>query len=156
VTSSILLLVPPDRQVTGAISTALDLAAARRADLIAAIVIDADASLRLASRMIDVGLLAEKITDQVLETLAREHRIRGEALLRDIVDQAQARGITCRTAIETGDTDEVCRRFVEQDRISAAVVVTEKRSWIARLVTAGQPLRPPALGGCELVLVGED
>jgi hypothetical protein len=106
--------------------------------------------------MIDIGMLAEKITDQVAETVEREHRIRAEALLRDIIEQARARGIAARTAIETGDPGEACRKLVAAADVSTAVVVTEKRSWLSRLLTVGQPLRLPALGGCEVVLVGED
>ena len=154
--SDVLLIVPPDRQVTAAIRTALDLAAARGAGLIAAVVVDADASQRLASRMIDVGMLAEKITDQVAEAVEREHRNRGEALLRDVAEQARARGISARTFIESGDPGEVCRKLVASADVSAAVVVTETRSWLSRLLTVGQPLRLPALGGCEVILVGED
>lgn len=154
--SDVLLLVPPDRQVARAIETALDLAAKRAAGLLAAVVIDADASLRLASRMIDVGLIPEKLTDQISETLAREHRIRAEAVLSEIAEQARARGIPCRTTIETGDPSEVCRRLVEEGKLGAAVIVTEKRSWIGRILSGGQPIRPPALGGCEVTLVDED
>lgn len=154
--SNVLLLVPPDRQVTRAIATALDLAAARGAGLVAAVVIDADASDRLSSRMIDVGLIAEKVTNQFFETLAREHRVRGEALLAEVAEQARLRGIPCRTAIETGDPGEVCGRLVETADVAAAVVVVEKRSWIARLLARGELVRPPKLGGCEVTLIEED
>jgi hypothetical protein len=154
--SDVLLLVPPDRQVTGVISTALDLAAERGAGLLAAVVIDADATERLSSRMIDVGLLAEKVTDQFSETLAREHRVRSEALLADIAAQAAARGIACRTLLENGDPGEVCRRLVEESRVAVAVIAVERRSWVARLLARGEPVQPPVLGGCEIVLVEED
>ena len=154
--SDILLLVPPDRQVTRAIDTALDLASARSAGLVAAVVIAIDASDRLSDRMIDVGFLGERITDQVSETLAREHRIRGQALLAEIAGQARARAIPCRTTIETGDPGEVCRRLVETEGVAAAVVVTDKRSWLARILAGAQPLRPPNLSGCEVTLVEED
>ncbi len=154
--SDVLLLVPPDRQVTSAISTALDLAAGRGAGLIAAVVIDVDATERLSSRMIDVGLLAEKVTDQFSETLTREHHVRSEALLADIAAQAAARGIACRTLHEHGDPGEVCRRLVEEARVAVAVISVERRSWVARLLARGEPVRAPVLGGCEIVLVEED
>jgi nucleotide-binding universal stress UspA family protein len=154
--SDVLLLVPPDRQITRAIQQALDLAARRGQGLLAAVVLDADATLRLAGRMIDVGLLPEKITDQVSETLAREHRMRAEMVLADVAEQARARGLPCRTTIESGDPADVCRRLVAAGGISVAVVVTEKRSWIGRVLSGAEPLQPPALGGCELVLVEED
>ena len=154
--SDVLLLVPPDRQITDAIATALDLAASRRAGLIAVVVIDADASVRLASRMIDVGLLPEKVTDQFSETLAREHQIRAEALLGEIRERAEARDIACQTAIETGDPGEICRRTVASADVAIAVLVAEKRSWIGRFLARGQPLRPPDLGGCEVLVVDED
>jgi nucleotide-binding universal stress UspA family protein len=154
--STVLLLLPPDRQVTRAIATALDVAAERGAKLIAVVVIDDDASLRLATRMIDVGLLAEKLTDQVSEAMEREHRIRGDALLTEVADQARTRGIACERRLEHGDMDEVCRLLVEATGASAAVLVAEKRSWLARMLTGGEPLRPAALGGCELIIVDED
>jgi nucleotide-binding universal stress UspA family protein len=154
--TEVLLLVPPDRQVTKAIQTALDLAAQRGAGLLAAVVIDEDASARLARRMINVGMLAEKITDQVAQTLEREHRIRGEALLREIAEHAAARAIPCRTIIASGDPAEAVRRLVVGADIVAAVVVTETRSWFERLISVGQRLRLPALDGREVILVGED
>ena len=154
--SSVVLLVPPDRQITRAIAAALDLAAARGAELIAAVVIDADATDRLSSRMIDIGLLAEKVTDQFSETLAREHHVRGEALLAEIGEQARGRRIACRTLVESGDPGEVCRRLVETTDATAAVVVVEKRSWLARILARGEPLRAPMLGGCEVTFVDED
>ena len=154
--SNVLLLVPPDRQVMRAIATALDLAVARNAGLIATVVIDADATERLSSRMIDVGLLAEKVTDQFSETLAREHHVRGDALLAEIAQQARGRAIPCRTLIETGDPGEVCRRLVATADVTAAVIVVEKRSWLARILARGEPLQTPTLGGCEITLVHED
>jgi len=154
--SNVLVLVPPDRQVTRAIAAALDLASERRAGLMAAVVIDVDASDRLSDRMTDVGFLGEKMTGQVSETLAREHRVRGEALLAEIAEQARARGIECRTSIEAGDPGEVCRHLIATADVVAAIIVAEKRSWIARILTGGQPLQPPALGGCEVTVVEED
>jgi nucleotide-binding universal stress UspA family protein len=154
--SNVLLLLPPDRQVSRAIETALDLAAQRGAGLIAALVIDADAAHRLSNHMIDEGLVAEKVTDQVAAALAREYRIRGEALLNEICEQTRARGIPCRTLMETGDPGEVCRRLVDTADVSTAILVAEKRSWIGRALSLGQPLRPVALGGCEVLVVNED
>jgi nucleotide-binding universal stress UspA family protein len=153
--STVLLLVPPDRQITGAIAAALNLAETRGAGLLAVAVVDTGASARLSSRMTDVGLLAEKVTDQLSETLAREHRVRGEALLREICDQAQARGVPCRTAIESGDPAEVCRRLVEGQDVTAAVLVAEKRSWLGRILARGRLFRPEGLG-CEVLVVDED
>ena len=154
--SGVLLLVPPDRQVTGAISTALDLAQAHGDELLAVVVIDADASVRLAGRMIDVGLLPEKITDQLSETLAREHQVRAEALLCEIDERAAARRIRLRTGIESGDPGEVCRRLVASESVDTVILVAEKRSWLTRVLAGGEPLRPRDLGGCEVVVVDED
>jgi nucleotide-binding universal stress UspA family protein len=154
--SAVLLLVPADRQVTSAIETALDLAARREASLVAAVVVDDAAAGRLSSRMIDVGLLAEKITDQVSEALMREHQVRGQALLREIAERARARGIPCRTTLEIGDPGEICRVLAQREDCAVAVVVTEKRSWVTRIFAGGQPLEVPAFGGCAVVPVEED
>jgi nucleotide-binding universal stress UspA family protein len=154
--SSILLLLPPDRQVSGAIAAALDLAAKRRADLIAVVVIDDDASDRLSSHLIDIGLIADKVTDQVTETLGREYHIRAEALLQEVADQARTRGIACRTSIEEGDANDVCRRLIATADVSAVVLVAEKRSLLARILARDEPLHPPDLGGCEVIVVDED
>jgi nucleotide-binding universal stress UspA family protein len=154
--SNVVLMLPADRQVSRAIATALDLAEQRKAGLIAALVIDADAAQRFSSQMIDRGLVAEKVTDQLSEALAREHRIRGEALLHEICEETRARGIPCRTMLETGDPGQICRRLVETDDVAAVVLVTEKRSWLGRALGLGQPLRPSALGGCEVLVVPED
>jgi hypothetical protein len=154
--SKALLLVPADRQVTGAIAKALAVATERRLDLVAAVVVDTGDADRLSARMMDVGVLGEKISDQVSAALTREHRLRGEAVLAEVAEQAQARGVRCETRLEIGDPGDVCRRLVESEDVRVAVLVVEKRSWIGRVLTRAQPLRPPVLGGCEVVLVDED
>lgn len=153
---TVLLLMPPDRQVTGAIAKALDLAAERDARLVAAVVVDEDAGERLSSRIADRGVLGDGVTDRIAEAVEREHRIRAEALLREVADQARTRGLTCTTLVETGDPSAVCRRLVATERASVAVVVVERRSWLARMLSGGQPLEPVQLGGSEVVLVDED
>jgi nucleotide-binding universal stress UspA family protein len=155
--SNVLLMLPPDRQVGRAIATALDLAQQRSAGLIAALVIDTDAAHRLSHQMMDKGLVAEGVTEDLLDALEREHRIRGEAILHGICEQTTARGIPCRTLLETGDPGAVCRRLVEAGDVTAVVLVPEKRSWLGRaLGLGGQALRPEGLGGCEVFVVPED
>lgn len=154
--NNVLLMLPPDRQVTRAIETALDLAEKRQAGLIAALVIDADAAHRSSNQMIDEGLVSEKVAGQVSEAMTREHRIRGQALLNEICQETRARGIECRTFIETGDPGAVCRRLVDTENVGAAILVAEKRSWLGRALGLGQALQPAALGNCEVIVVNED
>jgi nucleotide-binding universal stress UspA family protein len=154
--SNVLLLLPPDRQVSRAIATALDLAEERKAGLIAALVIDTDAAHRFSNRMIDKGLVSEGVTDHMLEAVGREHRIRGEALLNEICEETTARGITCRTMLETGDPGEVCQRLIATADVTTVVLVPEKRSWLGRALGLGQPLRPATVGTCEVLVVPED
>ena len=154
--SNVLLMLPPDRQVSRAIETALDLAEKRSAGVIAALVIDDDAAHRSSHQMVDEGLVAEKVAETVSEALAREHRIRGEAVLNEICEQTRARGIECRTLLEIGDPGAVCRRLVDTEDISAAVLVAEKRSWLGRALGLGQALSPAVLGSCEVIVVNED
>ena len=79
-----------------------------------------------------------------------------EALLNEICQQTRARGIECRTLMETGDPGAVCRHLVDTESVTAAVLVAEKRSWLGRALGLGQALRPAALGSCEVIVVNED
>jgi nucleotide-binding universal stress UspA family protein len=99
--------------------------------------------------------MGEKVSDQVQETLLREYRTRAEEMAHEIARQAEAAGVSADSKFEEGDPSEICRRLIPSHEITLAVLVAEKRSWLARLL-ARNSLQVPTLAGCEVRVIEED
>jgi hypothetical protein len=102
-----------------------------------------------------VGLVGERVSDSVVDALAREQRARAETLLNQIAEHAKREGVAFTALIEAGDPSDICRHIIETHDVQCAVLVAEKRSWLTRLLSRAAAVRLPAGAGCE-VKVMED
>jgi nucleotide-binding universal stress UspA family protein len=152
---NVLLVTSPLTEAKNATAYALERAKAIGGGLVALAVLDPEVSQRVASTLTNVGFVGEKISDSIVDTLAREQRAQAEALLREVGELAAKAGVPYTPLIEQGDPSEVCARAVETHDVLCAVLVAEKRSWLTRLLARGAAVKLPALAGCE-VKVMED
>jgi len=100
--------------------------------------------------------MGDRLSDRVVEVLAREARGRAEDLLATIAAEAKQRGVGFTPLVEEGDPSEVCARVIRAQDIAVAVLVAEKRSWLSRFLSGGADVRLPALAGCEVRVLEED
>jgi nucleotide-binding universal stress UspA family protein len=154
-TSNVLLLVPADREPQAAAAEAIAAAKQRGGRLIAVIALDPELVERVSATLSNFGFMGEKVSDEVGDTLLREYRTRAEAAGQAIVAQAKAAGVEVEARYEEGDPGEICRRLIPALDVGLAVLLAERRSWLARLL-AREPLRIPALAGCQVRVVEED
>ena len=124
-------------------------------ELVALAVLDPDLTRRVATTLTNVGFLGEKVSDGVMETLAREQRAQAETLLKQVEEQAAREGVACTPLIEEGDPSEICARVIRAHGVESAVLVAEKQSWLTRFLSRSAAVKLPALAGCE-VKVMED
>jgi hypothetical protein len=76
-------------------------------------------------------------------------------MAREIARQAEAAGVRADSKFEEGDPSEICRRLIPSNDVTLAILVAERRSWLARLL-ARNILQVPALAGCEVRVIEED
>lgn len=154
-TPNVLLLVPADREPHAALAEALRAAAERGGRLIAAVVLDPELVERVSATLSNFGFMGEKVSDEVGDTLVREYRSRAEETGASIVAQAKAAGVEAEARFEEGDPGEICRRLIPSLDIGLAVLVAERRSWLARLL-ARDAVRLPTLAGCEVRVIEDE
>ncbi len=153
---NVLLMVPPASNAPKAISRALATAKALGGSLLALVVLDPDTAQRVASALANIGWVGDKVSAGVVDTLAQEQRAQAEAFLGQIAVRARAEGVPFVPLIEEGDPSEVCSRILQAHRVTAAVLVSEKRSWLTRFLSRSAAVSLPALAGCEVTLMEED
>jgi nucleotide-binding universal stress UspA family protein len=153
---NVLVLIPAGTEPQRAIRTAITLAKEKGERLIAVVVITPEVAGRVISALSDVGFVGEHVGNQVLETIRHECRIRSEALLRSLAEQARQEGVAVTPIIEEGDTDEICARLIRVHQIGTAVLVAERQSWLTRFLSRSAAVRLPALSGCEVRVMEED
>jgi nucleotide-binding universal stress UspA family protein len=154
-TSNVLLLVPADREPQGAAGEAIAAAKERGGRLFAVVVVDPELVERVSATLSNFGFMGEKVSDEVGETLLREYRNRAEATGAAIVEQARAQGVEAEARYEEGDPGEICQRLIPPLGIGLAVLLAERRSWLARLL-ARDAVRIPALAGCQVRVIEDD
>jgi hypothetical protein len=154
-TRNVLLLVPADREPRAAVGAAIGAAKERQGRLIAVVLLDPELVERVSATLSNFGFVGEKVSDEVGDTLLREYRHRAAALGAEVVEQARRQGVEAEARFEEGDPGEVCRRLIPGLDIGLAVLLAERRSWLARLL-ARDPVRIPALAGCEVRVVEEE
>jgi len=154
--SNVLIVIPAGSEPQQAMRTAVDLAKQRAGALVALVVLDADVPRRVASRLTEVGFMAERIGQEVSDTLLHEYRERAELLLRGLAEQAMKEGVVVTPLIEQGDTGDICGRVIRTYQIGTAVLVAEKRSWLTRFLSHSAAVQLPALAGCDVRVMEED
>jgi nucleotide-binding universal stress UspA family protein len=154
-TSNVLLLVPADRDPQTAAAEAIAAAKQRGGRLIAVVAVDPDLVERVEATLSNFGFMGEKVSDEVGETLLREIRARAEATGAEIVAQAKAAGVEAEARYEDGDPGEICQRLIPALGVGFAVLLAERRSWLARLL-ARDAVRIPALAGCQVRVIEDD
>ncbi len=151
---NVLLVIPPGIEPRRARDEAL--AAAERLDggLVALVVLDPAETTRIAATL-DSAFMGDRVSDRVVEVLARESRGRADEMLAALAAEAGRRGVAFTPLVEEGDPSEVCARVIRARDIALAVVVAEKRSWLSRFLSGGADVRLPALAGCEVKVLEE-
>jgi hypothetical protein len=139
-----------------AVAAAIELAKQRGGFLVVLAVLDPGMPTYAASTLTDLAFMGEEVTDQVSNTLVREYRASAATLLHAVAERAKKEGVAVTPVIEQGDTGEICRRLVRTHAVGIAVLVAEKRSWLARLLSHRAAVRLPALSGCEVRVMEED
>lgn len=152
---NVLLMIPPNRESKSAVQEAIAAAKQRGGRLLVVVALDADVLDGVCATLSNVGFMGEKVSDQVQDTLLHEYRTRAEEVARRIASEAETAGVPADSKFEEGDPSEICRRLIPANEITLAILVAEKRSWLARLL-ARSNLRVPALSGCEVRVIEED
>jgi nucleotide-binding universal stress UspA family protein len=147
---NVLLVTVLGIETPNAIAYAVQRARDSGGELIALAVLDPDLGQRVATTLANVGFLGEKVSDNVVDTVAREQHTHAEELLRKVREQASNQGVECRILIEEGDPGEVCGRVIDAHDVAVAVLVAEKRSWLTRFLSRSAAVNLPALAGCEV------
>jgi hypothetical protein len=153
--ANVLLVVPPGIRPRAARDHALDAAARAGGALVGLVLLDPAETARIAATL-DSAFMGERVSDRVVEILAREQRSQGEAVLGEIAAHAAARGVPFVPLIEAGDADEVCARVIRTQHIAEAVLVVEKRSWLSRILSRSAAVKLPAMANCALTVMEED
>lgn len=153
---NVLLVIPAGKQPQRAIDAATELARQRGGTLVALVVLDPTVPSHAASTLTDVGFMGEEVGEQVSEALEHESRTSSEALLHAVAERAKKEGVVVTPIIEQGDVGEICRRVIRTHQVGTAVLVAEKRSWLARFLSNSAAVQLPALSGCEVRVMEED
>lgn len=152
---NVLLVIPPGIRANHGLDYALQRATREKAGLIALVTLDPKETARIASRL-DSAFMGERVSDRIVEVLAREQHSRAEEMLAEIGARVRAAGLEFTPLIETGDASEVCGAVIRRHQVGCAVLVAEKRSWLTKLLSRSQTVQVPALAGCEFKIVEED
>jgi len=152
---NVLLVIPPGIRPRKSLDYALQRAKQDQAGLIALVTLDPTETARIASRL-DSAFMGERVSDRVVEVLAREQQTRAEEMLAEIGDKARAAGLKFLPLIETGDAGEACGVAIRRYEVGCAVLVDEKRSWLTKLLSRSQTVHIPALACREIKVVEED
>ena len=152
---NVLLVTSPVADAPNAVAYALRRAKETGGRLVALTVLDPARAQRVAKTLDTVGLVGARVSDSVVDALAREQRAHAETLLNQIAEHAKREGVAFTALIEAGDPSDICRHIIETHDVQCAVLVAEKRSWLTRLLSRAAAVRLPAGAGCE-VKVMED
>ena len=153
---NVLVVIPAGKEPQRALQAAIELAKERGVQLVALAVLDPRLSSRVATTLTEVGFMADEVGASVGNTLLHEYRVESEALLQALAKRAKRDGVSVTPLIEEGDTEEICSRVIRTHQIGTAVLVAEKRSWLARFLSHGAAVSLPALAGCEVRVMEED
>lgn len=153
--SNVLIVIPAGTEPQQAITTALELAKQRSGRLVALVVLDPDLGRGVTSTLGDAAFVGEQVEAEVGEAILHGYRTDAEAFLKTLVERGGQGGIAVVPLIEEGDTGEVCARVIVTHQIGLALLVAEKRSWLARFLSRRAAVKLPALSGCEVRVMEE-
>jgi nucleotide-binding universal stress UspA family protein len=148
--NNVLLVIAPGYDAPNAFAYAVERARQSNGSLVVLAVLDPEAHAHLADALTDRGWVGERVSEDVVGALERDHRAHAQAQVEQLCDEARQAGLSCEARVEVGDPGEVCRQVVAERGVSLAVVVVERRSWVTRFLSRSAPVKLPALPGCEL------
>jgi nucleotide-binding universal stress UspA family protein len=152
---NVLLIIPPGVKPRTALDEAIGVVRETRGSLVALVILDPTEAARIAATL-DSAFMGERVSDRLVEVLAREHRSRAEDLLQDIGARAAEAGVSFVPLVESGDPSEVCTRVIRTYQVQLAVLAAERRSWLARFLSRSAAVKLPALAGCEVKVMEEE
>jgi nucleotide-binding universal stress UspA family protein len=152
---NVLLFITTQREPQRAGREAIAAAKARAGELLVVAVLDPHVVDRITEALTENAFIGEKVTADVSVTVAREYRNQAEASVAAIVEQAEHEGVRAQGFVEEGDPTEICSRLARAHDVGIAFLVTERRSWLARLLS-GSAVRTPELPGCEVRLLDDE
>lgn len=152
---NVLLVTSPIADAPNAVAYALRRAKEVGGQLLGLVVLDPDLTQRVAKTLDTVGLVGERVSDNVVAAVAREQQAHAETLLNQIAEHAKREGVAFTALIEKGDPTSICRRIIETHDVQCAVLVAEKQSWLTRLLSGVAAVKLPAGAGCEVKVMDD-
>lgn len=148
--NGVVLVIPLGAQAPGAETYAIERARDAGVPLVVVVVVGSELTRRVAHTLTDEGWVGEWVSDGVVAIVEREQRAEAEAYGRAVAARAAEAGVAASACVETGDPGDICLRAVKECNAAAAVLVTEKPSWVTRFLSRGAAVRLPTLAGCDI------
>ena len=128
----LMLVLSPTRHIPRSIDLALSMVQDTKRPLLAVFVIDTKVADAISSRIVDIGFLGDKVSDQLEAAILKEYEGRGRRELAEVKDRAQELGVECETMMSRGDFVEECLRIAREREAQSMVVSRAERSNLSR------------------------
>lgn len=130
----VLLILSATRQSQKTIDFAITTAHREGAKLIAVFVVDDQVAGTVTSKLMDIGFLGQRPSEEFQRALLDEYVQRGRQLLDDVARQAYRSGVETEIVLVRGDFAAEGRRITEEEDADLLVVTRADRPQLARVL----------------------
>ncbi|RMF93851.1 MAG: universal stress protein [Candidatus Schekmanbacteria bacterium] len=130
----IMLILSSTRQSPRAVDYAIEKAIENNAEIEILFIIDVNIPDLVFEKMRETDLLPERQSKELYETILREYRQRGYALIENIEAQMKNKEISYSVFIERGDFAEEALKKIEEVLPDLVILTRSKKSKISRFI----------------------
>jgi len=128
----LMLVLSPTRHSPKSVDLAVSMVQSSRRPLLAVFIIDTKVADAISGRIVDIGFLGDKVSDQLESAILKEYEARGRRELDEVRERAQELGIECEIMVSRGDFVEECLRIAKEKKVEDMVVSRAERSNLSR------------------------
>lgn len=130
----ILLALSTNRQSKGVIEFAVNKAKSMNADLIGLFVVDPEIPNTVFTKLIDIGFLGEKPSEDLHNAIFNEFTQQANKKLNKVKKMADENNVNCEVIFTNGKFDEESLNYIQSKNVSLVILMRSKRSKWARLI----------------------
>jgi nucleotide-binding universal stress UspA family protein len=151
----ILLLLSTTRESPKSITTALDIAGRKNAELVILFILDYKLSQSIIDSLTQEGWIGGKATEQLHHAILKEYFTQGKLKIADIEQQAKEKGIPCRSISCRGKFVEVALKVIDKEQVNLIIVTRRKRSNLSRFIFGSPVAELQERVSCEIMIIDE-
>ncbi len=151
-----LLVLSTTEQSNEVVGYALSLAKDKDAALFVLFILDSNVPATIFEKLTNIGFIGDKPGSELKEAISNEYADQAHQFLNDIKEEADTKGVSCKTFIEQGDFTDKALAAIARFAADMIILNRSRKSVFSRLLIGSKIDRLLRKAPCEIKIFEGD